>query len=230
MVDGPAPAVLLNKDGAYMATLRYRGADVTMMEQGERVVYLHRLNTVLKRLGTGWALLADEWHEPSQDYPSSTWTNPAACLLDASRRSLMASGVLHESRQYLTLTWKPPSTRKQRLFAQWFTTDGLAPSTDAENRQSCVHSVSRFMDTLAGVVPEGQWLTPDETVTYLKNTVGWDREPIALPAIPMYLDCLLTTGDFLPGHTPQLGRMLPGSQPPRPGQAHLDHPVKTWTR
>ena len=35
------PTVLLNKDGAYMASLFYWGADVKMMEPTERLVYLH---------------------------------------------------------------------------------------------------------------------------------------------------------------------------------------------
>jgi type IV secretion system protein VirB4 len=223
-----SPTVCLNKDGAYMATLRYRGADVTMLEREERLVYLHRLNEVLKRLGTGWALLADEWHEPSTAYPDSQWTNPVACFLDASRRALVQSGQLFESRQSLTLTWKPPSTRKQQWYEQLFTTGAQFQVTDAENRASFLRQVTRWSDALAGVLPEVRWLTPDETVTYLKNTVCWDRTPIKLPAIPMYLDSQLTSADFLPGHTPQLGQVLPGSHPARLEKYVRPIAVKTW--
>jgi hypothetical protein len=223
-----SPTVALNKDGSYMATLTYRGADVTMMEREERLVYLHRLNDVLKRLGTGWALLADEWHEVADAYPESRWSNPVACFLDASRRALVTSGQLYESRHYLTLTWKPPSTRKQQWYEQLFTTGERVRTTDAENRVSFLRQMTRWGDALAGVLPAMRWLNPDETVTYLKNTVCWDRTPIRLPAIPMYLDSQLTSGDFLPGHTPQLGHVLPNSQPPRLEKFLRPIAVKTW--
>lgn len=223
-----SPTVCLNKDGAYMATLAYRGADVTMMEKDERLVYLHTLNGTLKRLGTGWALLADEWHEVAEDYPQSQWHNPVACFLDASRRAQVQSGHLYESRQYLTLSWKPPSTRKQQWYEQVFTTGAQVRITDAENRESFLRQSTRWADALAGVLPEVRWLNPDETVTYLKNTVCWDRTPMKLPAIPMYLDSQLTSGDFLPGHTPQLGHALPGSHPPRLEKYLRPIAVKTW--
>jgi type IV secretion/conjugal transfer VirB4 family ATPase len=223
-----SPTVGLNKDGAYMATLTYRGADVTMMEHGERLVYVHRLGEVLKQLGTGWAVMADETHEVVDAYPTSQWESPVACFLDASRRALMSSGQLYESRQYLTITWKPPSTRKQQWYEQLFTTGERIKTTDAENRASFLRQVTRWGDALSGVLLEVRWLNPDETVTYLKNTVCWDRAPIKLPAIPMYLDSQLTSADFLPGHTPQLGHVLPGSEPLRLEKYLRPIAVKTW--
>ena len=226
--DGDCPTILLNQDGAYMAILAYRGMDVGMMEDDERTVYLHRLNGVLKQLGTGWGLLADDWHEVSTAYPASTWTHPVPCLLDASRRALLTSGVLYESRTTLTLTWKPSSARKSRLFEHLFTTERQMQGTDAEHRAQFRRQAVQWADALAGVLPEVRWLSPDETVTYLKNTVSWDRAPIKLPQVPMYLNDQLTSADFLPGHTPQLGRLLPDSDPPRLERYLRPITVKTW--
>jgi type IV secretion system protein VirB4 len=223
-----SPTVGLNQDGSYMATLAYRGADVTMMEQEERVVYLHRLNGVLKQLGTGWAVLTDEWHEEAKDYPNSTWTHPVPCFLDASRRALVASGQLYESMFYLTLTWKPESTRKQQWYEHLFMTETRLQVSDADNRAHFLHQATRWADALSGVLPAVRWLDPDETVTYLKNTVSWERTPLRMPAIPMYLHHQLTSADFLPGHTPQLGRLVVGSDPPRLEQYLRPITIKTW--
>jgi type IV secretion system protein VirB4 len=148
--------------------------------------------------------------------------------LDASRRALITSGQLYESRHYLTITWKPPSTRKQQWYEQLFTTGERVWTTDAENRASFLRQVTRWGDVLSGVLPDVRWLTPNETVTYLKNTVCWDRTPIKLPAIPVYLDSQLTSADFLPGHTPQLGQVVPGSAPPRLEKYLRPIAVKTW--
>src|SRR5712691_11416141 len=206
MIAGPTPCVIRNKDGALMATLRYRGPDVSMLAYQERVVYLHQLHTVLKRLGTGWALFADEWHEATVAYPDSAWTNPVACFLDASRRSLFASGVLHESTQYLTLCWHPPAGRKHAWYARWTTTQ-QEPSEDEDDRNLALflHAIEKWADGLTGLLPLWAWCTPDETLTYLHQCVSWDRHPVGTPDVPMFLDALLTSADFLPGHTPQLG-------------------------
>ena len=72
------------------------------------------------------------------------------------------------------------------------------------------------------------WLNPDETVTYLANTVRWDRTPLRMPAMPFFLNSHLTSGDFLPGHTPQLGHVIPDSDPPRLERYGCPIAVKTW--
>jgi type IV secretion system protein VirB4 len=207
MVHGPCPAVLLNKDGTYQATLRYRGQDVTMLAHAQCLVYLHRLNLLLKRLGSGWALLADEWHEETTAYPDSRWTNPAACFVDAARRALFEAGVHFEGQYYLTLCWQPPSSRQQRWYDGFFATREREQqqSDDTRNLAAFVAGLERFADALEPLLPALAWCTPAETITYLHRCVSWDRHPVALPEVPMYLDALLTTADFLPGNTPMLG-------------------------
>src|SRR5215471_2309578 len=72
------PTVIQNKDGAFMATLAYRGPDVRMMDYTSWCLYLEGWNRLVKRMGAGWALWADEWHEASTAYPQSRWTNACA--------------------------------------------------------------------------------------------------------------------------------------------------------
>src|SRR4030095_13591146 len=102
-----------NKDGTLMATLRYRGPDVAMMSFEACVAYLEGWNRFMRRLGSGWALWADEWHEPATNYPQSTWSTPAAGFVDTLRKVAFESGDLFGTDQFLTLTWLPPSSRRQ---------------------------------------------------------------------------------------------------------------------
>ena len=209
LVHGPSPAVVLNKDGTYMATLRYRGHDVGMMVLEQRLVYLHTLNTVLKRLGSGWALFADEWHEPTTDYPDSPWDNPAAYFVDAVRRTAFAQGTHYEGTYALTLCWQPPSSLQQRWYEGFFTRQREDQGSDeARNLAAFVAALEKWADALEGVFPELGWCTPEETLTSLHQCVSWDRHRVAVPEVPMYLDALLTSTDFLPGNTPRLGQMF----------------------
>ncbi len=216
MIAGPMPAVIQNKGRVYMTTLAYRGEDMAMLEAASRAVYVHRLNAALMRLGTGWALLADEWHEPSTAYPESRWNNPTACFVDAARRSLFASGVLHESQQFLTLCWQPSSTLKNRWYERFFQTHQATSADDeTHDREAFLHAVMRWADGLTGLFLDWHWLSPEDTLTYLRRCVTWSRARVGMPELPIHLAARLATDDFLPGHTPQLGQAVPGSNPLR---------------
>lgn len=48
-----APGVILNKDGSFQATIRYRGPDLASSTQSELMVNTAQVNNILKRLGSG---------------------------------------------------------------------------------------------------------------------------------------------------------------------------------
>ena len=54
-----APGVVLNKDGSFQRTARFRGPDLDSATQGELVATSARLNNALRRLGSGGALFVD---------------------------------------------------------------------------------------------------------------------------------------------------------------------------
>src|SRR3546814_20297711 len=51
-----APGVVLNKDGSFQRTLRFRGPDLESATEAELVGACARANNVLRRFGSGWAL------------------------------------------------------------------------------------------------------------------------------------------------------------------------------
>src|ERR1043166_4409076 len=206
LIHGPTPTVILNKGRVFQATLAYRGEHVPMAEPEAPAVDVHRLNPHLRRLGTGWGLLADQWHEPTTAYPTSVWSNPAACFVDAARRALFTSGVLHESHQFLTLCWQPPSQLQAKWYDQWFqTTTAKTTNELQQDLESFVHALVRWGDGLMGLFPAWHWLNPEDTLTYLQRCVTWHRCRVGLPEIPIHLASRLATDDWLPGHTPRLG-------------------------
>ena len=54
-----APGVVLNKDGSFQRTARFRGPDLDSATQGELIATSARLNNSLRRLGSGWALFIE---------------------------------------------------------------------------------------------------------------------------------------------------------------------------
>ena len=53
-----APGVVLNKDGSFQRTMRYRGPDLDSATEAELISVASRVNNVLKRFGSGWARIA----------------------------------------------------------------------------------------------------------------------------------------------------------------------------
>ena len=50
-----APGVVLNKDGSFQRTARFRGPDLDSAVAAELVAVAGRINNAFRRLGSGWA-------------------------------------------------------------------------------------------------------------------------------------------------------------------------------
>src|SRR6266540_4803660 len=105
-----APGVVLNKDGSFQRTARFRGPDLDSATPAELVGTTARLNSALRRLGSGWAIFVESQRNPATDSPDSTFPDSASALLDLERREQFEdSGVLFESSYFLTFVWLPPA-------------------------------------------------------------------------------------------------------------------------
>jgi type IV secretion system protein TrbE len=103
------PGVILNKDGSFQRTLRYRGPDLDSATEAELVAITARLNNILKRFGAGWALFFEAERIAANAYPGARFADPASWLVDQERfASFSADGAHHESRYFLTLLYLPP--------------------------------------------------------------------------------------------------------------------------
>ena len=69
------PGIVLNKDGSFQRTLRYRGPDLDSATEAELVSITARLNNVLKRFGAGWALFFEAERVPANQYPGARFAD-----------------------------------------------------------------------------------------------------------------------------------------------------------
>ena len=61
--------VILNKDGSFQRTARFRGPDLDSATPAELVAITGRLNNALRRLGSGWAIFIEAQRLPANRYP-----------------------------------------------------------------------------------------------------------------------------------------------------------------
>ena len=50
------PGIILNKDGSFLRLAHYGGPDLESATEAELIAVTARINNVLKRFGSGWAL------------------------------------------------------------------------------------------------------------------------------------------------------------------------------
>ena len=202
-----APGVVLNKDGSFQRTLRFRGPDLESATEAELVAACARANNVLKRFGSGWTLHFEAERREALGYPDSDFPDAASWLVDQERRAAFESaGAHYESRYYVTLTFLPPPDQAD--------TAGRAlveRSDDVKGRDwrqalaSFVAETDRALDLFAGFIPEVRALTDAETLTYLHGTISTRRHAVAVPETPMYLDAILIDTPLTGGLEPMLG-------------------------
>ena len=201
-----APGVVLNKDGSFQRTARFRGPDLDSATQGELIATTARLNNALRRLGSGWALFVEAERRPASDYPHSEFPEPLSWLVDEERRATFEeSGSHFESGYHLTLQYLPPEESRARAARLLYENTSTAGVDWRERLAAFVAETDRVFDLLDGVMPEIAWLDDGETLTYLHGTISTRSYRIAVPEVPFHLDALLADAPLVGGLAPMLG-------------------------
>jgi type IV secretion system protein TrbE len=205
---GPRPGLILQKTEALQKTYSFRGPDLASSSMDELVHLADRLNSVFKRTDAGWSFFIEAQRIAAEPCPPSTWTNPAAWIVDCERRQNFHRGQNHyESFYFLTFVWQiPPEAHKK--FARFFYEDSGADIERADTARDVeffLRATEELADILAGVFPEVVELDDAQTLSYLHSTISTNRQPVLPPAGGICLDALLPDMAFTPGDTPMLG-------------------------
>src|ERR1700736_4088616 len=74
-----------------------------------------------------------------------------------------------------------------------------------ESLRSFIDRTDRILQLVEGFVPEAEWLSDEETLTYLHSCVSTKRHRVRVPEVPMYLDAILVDEALIGGLEPRLG-------------------------
>ncbi|RDS85042.1 conjugal transfer protein TrbE [Dyella monticola] len=201
-----ARGVVLNKDGSFQRTARFRGPDLDSATQSELVATTARLNNALRRLGSGWALFIEAERRAAAGYPHSEFPDPLSWLVDEERRAAFEeAGSHYESGYHLTLVYLPPEESRARAAKLLYENTPTSGVDWRERLTAFVAETDRVFDLLDGVMPEIAWLDDSETLTYLHGCISTRRYRIGVPEVPFHLDALLPDVPLVGGLAPMLG-------------------------
>ena len=202
-----APGVVLNKDGSFQRSARFRGPDLDSATPSELIATTARLNSALRRLGSGWAIFVEAVRRPAQDYPECDFPDPASALVERERAAQFSEEGAHfESGYFLTLLWMPPAedaARAESWLYEGRAEKGIIPK---ELLEGFIDRTERLLRLIEGFVPEVAWLDDGETLTYLHSCISTRVQRVRVPETPMHLDALLADEPLTGGLEPMLGR------------------------
>ena len=201
-----ASSTLVNKDGSFQATLKFRGPDIDSALDSSRQNLTANVNQALMSLGSGWATYIECCRRPAPDYPDGSFDSPLAWLIDNERREAFDNHPTFESEFFLTLQFLPPSDRDRKMedyiVEQEQNSKKLDRTIDLDVFRK---AVSDFIGLIRPYFNEVEWLGDAELLTYLHSTISTKDHAIAVPDVPIYLDAYLNDSSFLPGLKPELG-------------------------
>ena len=200
-----APGVVLNKDGSFQRSARFRGPDLDSAVQAELVAVAGRLNSAFRRLGSGWAIFVEAQRHAVGAYPASRFPDPASAMVDAERKADFEEDAVHyESSYFLTFAFLPPAEDAARA-ESWLYEGKADRGVDAwEALRGFVDRTDRILQLVEAFMPECRWLDDVETLTYLHSTVSTKRYRVRVPETPMYLDALVADQPLTGGLEPRL--------------------------
>lgn len=207
--------VCLLQDGALLAAWKFRGPDMQSATHSEMMALSARLNTIL-RLGSGWMVQVDAIRSAAPGYPDrGSFPDPITRIIDDERRQqFMFEGAHFESEYFLSLTYLPPFQQEEKLKGWLY--EGRKGQREAavaalDYFNSSVHGFHNVFSSLFQVkrlrATQGTGLDIcDDLLRFIRRCVCADDYPFVLPEVPVYLNELVSTEDFVGGIEPKIGK------------------------
>lgn len=220
--------VMMGKGGELMAGFSYLGTDTESSTGMELNAISSQLNSILCGFGNGWMVHCDATRGESLGYPNkAAFPDPISQLIDAERRVHYQEDKGHYQSSYvLIFTWLPPSRMESKGRAWLFETSGKQEKlTDKMIMSSLVNKFKASIDDIGnalssaflGVERMGMVTTvskigthedkfiEDTLLSYFQYAVTGIKQRIRLPNVPMYMDSLIGSQDFIAGMEPRIG-------------------------
>jgi type IV secretion system protein TrbE len=162
-----APGIVLNKDGSFQRTIRFRGPDLESATEAELVATCARANNILRRFGSGWALFFEAERIEALGYPQSRFPDPVSWLVDEERRAAF-EGVRKqhfESVYHLTLLYMPSVDAQSQAGRALLETGQQVKGRDwRRDLAGFVAETDRALDLFTGFIPEVRALDDSQTL------------------------------------------------------------------
>jgi len=220
--------IYLNKDGSISAGFYYRSPDINSSTPVERNDIASKMNRLLAKFGSGWAIHVDAIRTSISDYPHAYENHFSAIihhLIDTERRVFFTEkGNHYETRFAITLTYMPPNKTKSKIADLMFDDDSNEEKHDFSTKMLNYFSnkLNEFESLASNIVKIHRMLPHtyedeynethirDDFLEFLNFTLIGKFHPINVPPLGAYLDNYIGAYQLWSGTTPKIGNQYIG--------------------
>lgn len=194
-------------DGGWLMTIAVRGPDLSLRSAGDRFSYSSLLNHVVRQLGSGYVVWADEYRVPWTHYQrTADWSNPASAVFEEEAAAAVEAGGQFVSRVWFTIYFKPPSAEQQAVVRELIAYDPEEDNDQYSQRlDRFVAQVEQIAASLASWMPYVEILENGQLLTYLKTHISMKLHNVADMEHDEQLPGSLVDMPFEGGWRPKMG-------------------------
>jgi len=210
--------ILLNKDGSLTAGFYYRAGDISSMTLNDRNSLSARINALLARLGSGWAVHIDCSRIRSENYLSGKTHYKAVIpqIIENERKRYFENVEHFENMFTMIFTYLPLSKNVTKIVDMMVIDEGESKNQNSKILEYFKNSILELERTLSIFIKvkrmqqnvvEDEFKNEyvlDDLLEYIHFCICGERQSVILPHAPMYLDCLIGSKQFTTGLRPKI--------------------------
>lgn len=181
--------VVLNKNGSYQKTFRYRGFDLISYTEDQIKNLVERSNNLMKRIEENWTIHVEVKRKKAKEYIESNFECLAGKIIENERKEhfIGNNAEYYINEYYVTLTYLLPRDIEHQM-SEFFIEKKLEEIITDTSLEDFIKSFTRFFNLFKEIFLEAEELTPQETIKYLHSCVSEKEYDIKIPRVPFALN------------------------------------------
>ncbi len=199
--------IILQKDGSFLAAFEYTGRDTDSATDEELEYLVLQVNNAIKNLGTGYCLHIDAIRSFKQAYPGKElgfFPDKVTRLIDDERRDFFGSDVCFQTRNVLSVTYKPNAYIGEKNILEKGLDIFKKTLETLYDSLSTVLTLTRLTE-YEFMLDERHSIMQSDLFTHINQCITGEFQLVQVPRTPMYLDSILGNEDLIGGFAPKIG-------------------------
>ncbi|SKA06217.1 type IV secretion system protein VirB4 [Cetobacterium ceti] len=190
--------IVLNKNGSYQKTFKYRGFDLISYTEDQIKNLVERSNNLMKRIEENWTIHTEVRRKKAREYIDSNFEFLAGQIIEKERKEhfIGNNAEYYINEYYVTLTYLVPRDLENKM-SEFFVEKKLEEIITDESLEDFKKSFTRFLNLFKEIFLEAEELTPEETISYLHSCVSEKQYDVKVPQIPFALNNYLCDSHLL---------------------------------
>lgn len=181
--------VVLNKNGSYQKTFKYRGFDLISYTEDQIKNLVERSNNLMKRIDENWTIHVEVKRKKANKYIESNFQYLAGKIIEEERKEhfIGNNAEYYINEYYATLTYLLPRDIENKM-SEYFIENKLEEIITDTSLEDFIKSFNRFFNLFKEIFLEAEELTAQETINYLHSCVSEKDIEVKIQKVPFALN------------------------------------------